>query len=179
MKERDHIRDEKHWRCTQCGYRTPIDKMICGNPSCRAELRIYGVVVDPQGKSTTKPPPPLTEEPINLPPPGPGKPEREPKKKSKAWISLLVVLLLLLALVFGTGLFRGDMGLDEPEPVIKNPDVGNPAPDDADNPPGTPGQDTTGPAPANPTTPDPVPEATPNNPEPANPTLLMCGSHRT
>lgn len=42
-----------HWRCTQCGWTTPINEALCSNPSCRAELGVYGVVVQPQEEEQT------------------------------------------------------------------------------------------------------------------------------
>ena len=42
------IKREPHWHCGLCGYNSPLGESICQNPSCRAELSIYGTVVMPQ-----------------------------------------------------------------------------------------------------------------------------------
>lgn len=70
------LRKSRHWRCSQCGSSWPLDRAVCGNPACGADLGIYGQVIEPEPE---KPP-----EPEKKPPsPEDEKPKDEPKKEPK------------------------------------------------------------------------------------------------
>lgn len=80
-----------HWRCTQCGWTTPINEALCSNPSCRAELGVYGVVVQPEEQEQTVRDSQAEElKPEKKPKNSDKKPEKPPKtsrsekKKAKA-----------------------------------------------------------------------------------------------
>ena len=70
------LRKSRHWRCSQCGSSWPLDRAVCGNPACGADLGIYGQVIEPEPE---KPP-----EPEKKPPsPEDEKPKDEQKKEPK------------------------------------------------------------------------------------------------
>ena len=39
---REGEKNKTCWRCRKCGFTTPIDQATCSNPSCRADLSLYG-----------------------------------------------------------------------------------------------------------------------------------------
>lgn len=47
MKNDENLNKQPHWRCRLCGHSTPLDQSVCSNPSCRADLGIYGETVTP------------------------------------------------------------------------------------------------------------------------------------
>ena len=47
MTEQEHYAKQSCWRCRRCGSRTPLEKSVCSNPACRAELSIFGEVCTP------------------------------------------------------------------------------------------------------------------------------------
>ena len=47
MTEQEHYAKQSCWRCRRCGSRTPLEKSVCSNPVCRAELSIFGEVCTP------------------------------------------------------------------------------------------------------------------------------------
>ena len=56
MGEKYHASENTYWRCGKCGGRTPIHQAICQNPSCQADLSIYGTVVDAARNEEAEPP---------------------------------------------------------------------------------------------------------------------------
>lgn len=42
MNTTDTTKAKTCWRCRKCGFTTPLGKDICSNPSCRADLSLYG-----------------------------------------------------------------------------------------------------------------------------------------
>ena len=55
MIDQDNLKSQRHVRCRQCGYRSALGTAVCGNPSCGADLGIYGEVVEPAAKEPTPP----------------------------------------------------------------------------------------------------------------------------
>lgn len=55
MIDQDNLKSQRHVRCRQCGYRSALGTAVCGNPSCGADLGIYGEVVEPAAKEPTSP----------------------------------------------------------------------------------------------------------------------------
>lgn len=47
MKDKENLNKQPHWRCRLCGHSTPLGQPICSNPSCGADLGIYGETVTP------------------------------------------------------------------------------------------------------------------------------------
>lgn len=70
------LRKSRHWRCSQCGSSWPLDRAVCGNPACGADLGIYGQVIEPEPE---KPP----EQEKKPPSPEDEKPKDEQKKEPK------------------------------------------------------------------------------------------------
>ena len=54
MEKQDNLKTRPHWRCRLCQHRSPPDAAICENPSCGADLAIYGEMILPG--STEDPP---------------------------------------------------------------------------------------------------------------------------
>lgn len=76
------LRNVRHWRCSQCGACWPMDRAVCGNPACGADMGIYGQVVEPEPER----PPEPEKEPENVkkvPQPEEEKPKDRPKKEPK------------------------------------------------------------------------------------------------
>lgn len=54
MNYEDNLNKQPHWRCRLCGHRTPFGQAMCSNPSCGADLGIYGEAVTPGGEDTDR-----------------------------------------------------------------------------------------------------------------------------
>lgn len=54
MKHDDNLNKQPHWRCRLCGHSTPLGEAVCSNPSCGADLGIYGEAVTPGGEETDR-----------------------------------------------------------------------------------------------------------------------------
>ncbi len=48
MKANENIMAQRHWHCQKCGYNSSIGSYICENPGCRADLSLFGEVVEAQ-----------------------------------------------------------------------------------------------------------------------------------
>lgn len=48
MQTSDTTKAQVCWRCRKCGYTTSLEQDICSNPSCRADLSIYGEPFTPR-----------------------------------------------------------------------------------------------------------------------------------
>ena len=62
----EYVNHQPHWRCRLCGFSSPISASVCGNPSCGADLAIYGEAVTPgpeEQPSRWEPEQPTQEEP--------------------------------------------------------------------------------------------------------------------
>ena len=80
-----NINNQPHWRCRLCGYSSPLSASTCDNPSCGADLAIYGEAIVPgqeesrPREQTFTPPPP---EPVPPKPEDRQKPSREDKRRA-------------------------------------------------------------------------------------------------
>lgn len=64
MYTTDTTKAKTCWRCRKCGFTTPLGEDTCSNPSCRADLSLYGEPFDPAIQ-----PAPVREEPQQIPSP--------------------------------------------------------------------------------------------------------------
>lgn len=64
MYTTDTAKAKTCWRCRKCGFTTPLGEDTCSNPSCRADLSLYGEPFDPAIQ-----PAPVREEPQPVPSP--------------------------------------------------------------------------------------------------------------
>lgn len=64
MYTTDTTKAKTCWRCRKCGFTTPLGEDTCSNPSCRADLSLYGEPFDPAIQ-----PAPVREEPQPVPSP--------------------------------------------------------------------------------------------------------------
>lgn len=46
MKANENINAQRHWHCLKCGHSSSISSFVCENPSCRADLTLFGEVVE-------------------------------------------------------------------------------------------------------------------------------------
>lgn len=47
MYKTDTTKAKTCWRCRKCGFTTPLGEVTCSNPSCRADLSLYGETFTP------------------------------------------------------------------------------------------------------------------------------------
>ena len=45
MDRDEALKHTDHYRCTRCGRLSPLEESICTNPSCRAQLALYGEMI--------------------------------------------------------------------------------------------------------------------------------------
>lgn len=64
MYTTDTTKAKTCWRCRKCGFTTPLGEDTCSNPSCRADLSLYGEPFNPAIR-----PAPVREEPQPVPSP--------------------------------------------------------------------------------------------------------------
>lgn len=74
----ENIKNQPHWRCRLCGFSSPLSASFCGNPSCGADLAIYGEAVNP-GEEENR-----SRERSASPPPEPSRPEPAEDKRRAA-----------------------------------------------------------------------------------------------
>lgn len=129
MRKQEEQSKKSYWRCSRCGHRTPIEEAICCNPSCRADLGIYGVAMSydtEQENLEQDTNPQKTEEKAERKAEKPKKQKR--RKNPRGHGRGVAVLLILLVLVggAGVGLFFGLEPLQNAapyEPPQNNSDV--------------------------------------------------------
>lgn len=52
MDNQNNLKHVRHWQCRLCGHRSHLTAASCENPACRADLSIYGVVVESDRENT-------------------------------------------------------------------------------------------------------------------------------